>query len=586
MLIAAAMLSALGLLVSETAQGEQSDPLPSYWPPSSSVRWPVGIEMGFGFDDYFYLGPSPLGIRWTNFGSVPLTITSFTDDPIDGRVSSSAGMTVADGALNVTCTAGGQPGTFAPTANKRGVVMQTPTTIPAGGSCTLRIGVSLASLPDGQYTFVNSLPEGATVFNYPGIVSPAISASYSVTYGLSVSLSANPLAAPPGSAIQYLVVINNFSSPWDQPIVLTDFLTEGQTLLRGTVNGIDYEPRALNGCQLLRAEGEIGASSITLTSRFAFNRGETQPPPSCRLRFYVMTPMTPTTVHNIVPAFSACNGDRTACNGVDSPSTSVTPMPAMSAQIDATTRLIESVPGRLTINLFNNTRFPLQGLSLSGSLLPTSTGAALRIADVPQAASTCGDAEVAATPGGSAFTLSASSVPARTMYSSEPSCVISLNVVGDSGEHALSAVFDATTTFANGTSALLSTSSLGTMPIVIERSLNADLSGTNTRYQATTDGQIILRYLLGIRGPALTASAIASDARRTDPQEIAAHLEAQSSKLDIDGNGKLDPATDGLLVIRYLFGMRGDALIADLLDGDGIRSTVTAVEAWLAAQFQ
>ena len=54
--------------------------------------------------------------------------------------------------------------------------------------------------------------------------------------------------------------------------------------------------------------------------------------------------------------------------------------------------------------------------------------------------------------------------------------------------------------------------------------------------------------------------------------------------LDIDGNGTIDPATDGLLIMRYMLGMRGDALIANALGmAPRARSTATEIEAWLAA---
>ena len=31
--------------------------------------------------------------------------------------------------------------------------------------------------------------------------------------------------------------------------------------------------------------------------------------------------------------------------------------------------------------------------------------------------------------------------------------------------------------------------------------------------------------------------------------------------LDVDGNGEIDALTDGLLTLRYLFGLQGDTLI-------------------------
>ena len=43
--------------------------------------------------------------------------------------------------------------------------------------------------------------------------------------------------------------------------------------------------------------------------------------------------------------------------------------------------------------------------------------------------------------------------------------------------------------------------------------------------------------------------------------------------IDIDGDGSVGPLTDGLLVIRYLFGFRGDALIAGALDSEATRKT-------------
>ena len=48
---------------------------------------------------------------------------------------------------------------------------------------------------------------------------------------------------------------------------------------------------------------------------------------------------------------------------------------------------------------------------------------------------------------------------------------------------------------------------------------------------------------------------------RTSAEEISSYLEEASSELDIVGDGESKPLTDGLLLIRYLFGFSGDALI-------------------------
>lgn len=52
--------------------------------------------------------------------------------------------------------------------------------------------------------------------------------------------------------------------------------------------------------------------------------------------------------------------------------------------------------------------------------------------------------------------------------------------------------------------------------------------------------------------------------------------------LDIDGNGKLDATTDGLLLTRYLLGLRGAALVSGAL-GTGAKHSLPAdIENYLA----
>ena len=53
--------------------------------------------------------------------------------------------------------------------------------------------------------------------------------------------------------------------------------------------------------------------------------------------------------------------------------------------------------------------------------------------------------------------------------------------------------------------------------------------------------------------------------------------------LDIDGNGAVDALTDGLLVLRYLFGLTGNSLIAGVVAEDATRTTAEEIEAYLAS---
>ena len=41
--------------------------------------------------------------------------------------------------------------------------------------------------------------------------------------------------------------------------------------------------------------------------------------------------------------------------------------------------------------------------------------------------------------------------------------------------------------------------------------------------------------------------------------------------LDVDGNGKAEPLTDGLLIIRYLFGFTGEALTSGAISSNAVR---------------
>lgn len=54
------------------------------------------------------------------------------------------------------------------------------------------------------------------------------------------------------------------------------------------------------------------------------------------------------------------------------------------------------------------------------------------------------------------------------------------------------------------------------------------------------------------------------------------HADTQCA-LDIDGDGKCDALTDGLLIMRYLFGFRGDALLNSALSPNATRNDDTLI---------
>jgi uncharacterized delta-60 repeat protein len=89
-------------------------------------------------------------------------------------------------------------------------------------------------------------------------------------------------------------------------------------------------------------------------------------------------------------------------------------------------------------------------------------------------------------------------------------------------------------------------------------SLNADLNSQ----VAGNDGALAIRYLLGYTGNALTDSALGANPGRT-AQQIEEHFAQLKTdgKLDVDGDGEVNAMTDGLLILRAMLGLSGDALV-------------------------
>ena len=62
------------------------------------------------------------------------------------------------------------------------------------------------------------------------------------------------------------------------------------------------------------------------------------------------------------------------------------------------------------------------------------------------------------------------------------------------------------------------------------------------------------------------------------------YLSWLGGRLDVDGNGEVDPLTDGVLITRYLFGFRGASLIAGAVGHGCSRCTAGAIESYLSDQ--
>ena len=99
-----------------------------------------------------------------------------------------------------------------------------------------------------------------------------------------------------------------------------------------------------------------------------------------------------------------------------------------------------------------------------------------------------------------------------------------------------------------------------------------------------TDGLLIIRYLFGFTDQALIQGAVDSNATRSTAADITAYLDAHPAELDVDGNAKNAPLSDGLLIIRYLFGFDGASLVQNAVAPDGARTTADDISAFLDAR--
>ncbi len=105
-----------------------------------------------------------------------------------------------------------------------------------------------------------------------------------------------------------------------------------------------------------------------------------------------------------------------------------------------------------------------------------------------------------------------------------------------------------------------------------------DIDG-NGEYDALTDGLLLLRGMFGLTDTALISSALASDATYKTGDDIAARINDLGDSIDIDGNGEADALTDGLVILRYLFGLRNDVLISDVVASNATLSYATDISA-------
>ncbi len=113
------------------------------------------------------------------------------------------------------------------------------------------------------------------------------------------------------------------------------------------------------------------------------------------------------------------------------------------------------------------------------------------------------------------------------------------------------------------------------------QNLTLDVDGDG-EFDALTDGLLIIRSMFGLSGDALVVGVVGQDAQFSSSDEIEQRLALLGDKLDIDENGQIDALTDGLLSLRFLFGLSGTTLINNVVASGANRSGSDEIESYLS----
>lgn len=105
----------------------------------------------------------------------------------------------------------------------------------------------------------------------------------------------------------------------------------------------------------------------------------------------------------------------------------------------------------------------------------------------------------------------------------------------------------------------------------------------NGNVDALSDGLLFIRHLFGLRDDSLIDGAIGDGCTRCTAPDIESYMDqcVALGTADVDGNGEADALSDGLLDIRYIFGIRGQSLIDNSVGEGCSRCTAEEIENYL-----
>ena len=430
------------------------------------ARSPFQISKSFGSAAVASGQTGTFSIVFTNNGDTPLTVNSFSDNPIDGVGDAAYGLKLnADPTM--VCTGGGTPGTFARTIGadaNEGFTQTSNTTIAANNTCTISGSfTATAETNNVPQSFTNTIAEGAVGTTTPGVFSQSASASILVADELRILKAVSPSNPAPGNPVRYQVTVQNFSSSVINNLDIDDTFTNGQTFLTGTINGNNFSPTLSGaGCTgLSTTAGTTGSGSVTLEIATVPARVDAFTPAACVVTFYSMTDTgaaNGSSVDNVIGAGDVCYNAGATCNGSasNSVSSSVNANTLTSSKsFSPAGPLPENSISTMTIVLTNLSANEITSATISDSLPAANIGSGqLRIASPPNAATTCdGTPTITANAGTTSITMNGASIPARDANGTGTagSCTLQVDVTGVAGVYDNTATAAGTETYGDGT---------------------------------------------------------------------------------------------------------------------------------------
>ena len=404
---------------------------------------------------------STLTITLTNASPLStLTLTSFTDNPIDGIGNAGYGLKVNSAAT--TCTGG----VAAATAGNTGVTL-TGGSIPPSGNCTVTVNYTgTLQTPGTPQSFTNTIATGAVGTTDASIFSQPASHSVTVIDQLTVSKTQNTGSAGPGNPIQYALTVSNYSSTALSNVRITDALPAGMTALPAS-------PAApvLSGAGCASLSTDIPAlPSTTGTPHFTIATvpaGVGPNPAQCTVTFWAMTPIgaaTGTQLNNAIASGAVADNNGAGTNTNAGASNNVRVTVADTATVSKVfnpSSTFEGTVSQLTVTFTNLSAQALANASFTDNLPLGSSSLQLIIANPANASSTCSGASITAAPGSATLSMSGATIPARASNGSgaNGTCTLKVNVIGPAGNYTNTlpaGALTGTETYADGTTHIAS----------------------------------------------------------------------------------------------------------------------------------